>query len=439
MLEAVFRGQSTFVFIALLITAAAGFAACRFAGRRSDRAALIGLWTASVVGVLCLTLWSSGGSHVAGNCTVNLSLLEPFTTEQGLLNVAMFVPMGLAGALVTRRVLPAAAAGMALSAVIETLQGAVPAIGRACDTSDLMANSAGALAGAVCGRFVIGFVARGVAPWTFRTRPTAIATVACAVTLAVVWIQFIQPDEVAATQAVGPANTQQRQAVEAAVTTAFGDYYPVKDVQYMSSPGEDQGTVVANLPVGFLQLTWPDRSDVTASLDMSDRGTESGFPVPGVTIRPRTAAQARAIAVIYAHRQYPWGEPGSTIEVSGVGDHATLGWLVSFRRYHHKVLMPMRLDVQVDRAGRISQLSARQAQDVQVPSVTVSRTTAARTALKSAPHCSRTAKATVGELLAVRSHDTWTAVWRTIVTCGSSTTVINVDAHSGTASSAPAT
>lgn len=381
----------------------------------------------------------SGGSQIARNCTVNLSLLEPFTTEQGLLNAAMFVPVGLTGALVPRRLLPAAVAGAVLSAVIETVLGAVPAIGRACDTSDLVANSAGALAGAVCGRLLIGFVARTLEPWTFRARPTAMATAVCAAALAVAWTGYIQPDEVAATQAVGSANAQQRRAVETAVSTAFGHYYAIKGVQYMASPGEDKGTVVANLPVGFLQLTWPDRADVTASLDMSDKGTESGYPVQGVTTHPRTATQAKAIAVTYAGRHYPWAEPDSTIEVSGVGDHATLGWLVSFRRYRDKVLMPMRLDIQVDRAGRISQLSARPAQDVQVPEVVISRAAAARAALKASPHCAKTAKTTVGELLAVRHHDTWAAVWRTLVTCGSSTTVINVNAQSGTASSPPDT
>lgn len=436
MLEAVFRGQSVFVLVALAITAGAGLGAHQLALRRSDRPVLIGLWVASAVGVLCLTLWSSGGSHVAGNCTVNLGLLEPFRTEQGLLNAAMFVPLGLAGTLVTRRVLPAALAGAMLSCVVETVQGAVPAIGRACDTSDLVANSAGALAGAVIGRLLIGFLARDLAPWTFRTRPTVVGALAGLLALAGVWAECIQVDEVAATQAVGPASARQRQAVETAVSTAFGDYYPVKGVQYMASPGTDRGTVVANLPVGFLQLTWPDRADVTASLDMSDRGAESGFPVPGVTTSPRTAAEARTIAGTYARRHYPWGTHGSTIEVSGVGDHATLGWLVSFRRRRAGVLMPMRLDIEVDRAGRISQLSAREAPDVRVAAATVARSTAARAAGKAVPACTGSAgrnTVTVGELLAVRRGRGWTAVWRTVVSCGSARTVVNVDARTGVA------
>lgn len=59
-LEAVFRGQSAFILIALLITAGSGLAAVRFAARQSDRPALVGLWVSSVISVLCLTLWSAG-------------------------------------------------------------------------------------------------------------------------------------------------------------------------------------------------------------------------------------------------------------------------------------------------------------------------------------------------------------------------------------------
>jgi hypothetical protein len=88
----------------------------------------------------------------------------------------------------------------------------------------------------------------------------------------------------------------------------------------------------------------------------------------------------------------------------------------------------MRLDVQVDRAGRISQLSAREASDVSVPKVSITKKAAASTALKSMPKCK---KAEAGELLAARYDSAWRAVWRVVVSCDDSNTVINVNAHSG--------
>jgi hypothetical protein len=427
-LEAVFRGQAVFIITALIITTGAGAVAFRLSASRTERPVLVGMWVASLVGALCLTMWSTGGSQVAANCVVNRDVFEPFTTVQGLLNMAMFVPAGLLGTLVTRRVAFPVCVGVALSAVIETAQGAIPAIGRACDTSDLVTNSAGALLGAFCGLLLVRRDSRSLTPWTFRVRPTSISAVGLVAALCAVWATSIHPHSVTATDAVSTASAAQRRAAEKAVSGAFGDHFAIKDVQYASSPDTKHGTLIVALPVGFLQVSWPDSADVTASLDMSDKGAQTGFPVPGVTVRPRTPRQAQDVATAYAREHYPWGLPGSRVEVSGVGDNATLGWMVSWRRYHHGVLMPMRLDVEVDRAGRISQMSVHEAPDVSVPEVIVSKEAAAATASKTMPSCK---KVDAGELLAVREHSSWQAVWRVVVSCDSSGAVVNVNAHSG--------
>jgi glycopeptide antibiotics resistance protein len=429
-LEAVFRGHYLFAFLASAVTAGGGWAVSRLTARKADRPALLGFWAASVLGVFILTLWSTGRSDVTANCVINRDIWEPFGTTQGRLNAAMFVPMGFLGALVMRRWLPSAAVCVGASAVIETAQGALPAIGRACDTSDLIANSAGGVLGALAGWLLVKstYQSRKITPWALAVRPTAISAIGFVAVLGVVWGAFIQPQVVADTGVVRTVDAKQRAAITDVVSGAFGDYFPINKIQFMSSPGSRNGTIMAIFPVGYVQLSWPDPTDISASLDMSSTGEESGYPVAGVTARPATARQAQDIATAYARKHYPWGPPNSKIQVSAVGNNAALGWMVSWRRYHAGVLMPMRLDVEVDRAGRISQLSVRKGADVSVPNVTIDKKTAAATALKSMPQCT---KAEAGELLAVDNGNTWHAVWRVVVSCETSSAVMNVNAHSG--------
>ncbi|MGW5128978.1 VanZ family protein [Streptomyces sp. NPDC004069] len=129
--------------------ACAGGVTWALARRRINQPLWPAAWCASVTGIIFLTLWSTGGTVGSGSCVINRSILEPFTEEQGLLDAGMLLPVGALGALTTRRLLLPWLAGTALSAVIETIQGAMPSIGRACDTSDFLTNSAGTLVGGV--------------------------------------------------------------------------------------------------------------------------------------------------------------------------------------------------------------------------------------------------------------------------------------------------
>jgi hypothetical protein len=97
----------------------------------------------SLLPVAALTL-----SPVAGRsfvfCVVQFSMPRLGSVEL-LANVALFVPPVFFATLATRRPLLTLAAGTALSAAIEVVQGLVPAIGRACDTNDWAMNTAGAV------------------------------------------------------------------------------------------------------------------------------------------------------------------------------------------------------------------------------------------------------------------------------------------------------
>ncbi|MFH8633936.1 VanZ family protein [Streptomyces lydicus] len=389
MLEAVFKGHAAFTVIAIAISIAFFIAVLLASKKRTDRPVSLALWCTSIVSVLFLTLWVNGGTQGAGTCVVNMTLLEPFGAEQGLLNSLMFMPVGFMGVFVTRRMIPAFACGVALSALIETAQGALPAIGRACDTSDFVSNSAGSMLGALIAFALVRVRQSDLSPWRVRRSSAVTTCVAFTVLLGTVWITSIQPYSVKAAEAVGSAASDQRSAVVKAVRQAFGDHYTVGNVQFSSSPDSDRGTVMASLPVGFLQINWPEADEITASLDMSDSGKPAGFPVPGAPAHVETSKQAKKVAAAYAHSHFAWAVPGSKTEVAPVGEKASLGWLVSYRRYHDAVLMPMRLDVQIDRTGHVSQLSTRKAPDVAVPHPRVNMEEALQLAKSSTPECQK--------------------------------------------------
>ncbi|MEE4423642.1 VanZ family protein [Streptomyces bugieae] len=428
MLEAVFKGHTAFVIVTSIISVTFFIVVLLVAKKRTDRPVSFALWCTSVASVLFLTLWTTGGTQGSGTCVVNLKLLEPFNTEQGLLNCLMFTPVGFMGAFVTRKVIPAVACGVALSVVIETAQGALPAIGRACDTSDLVSNSAGSLLGAVIAFLLVRVRRSDLTPWRLGRSPAVITCVTFSAIIGAVWATSIQPHSVRATEAVGSAAGDQRDAVAKAVRQAFGDHYTVGNVQFSSSPDSDRGTVMASLPVGFVQINWPEGNEITASLDMSDDGEPAGFPVPGAPTHVENSTQAKKVAVTYAELHFPWAVRGSKTEISPVGQNASLGWLVSWRRYRDSVLMPMRLDVQIDRTGHVSQLSTREAPDVAIPPSRISKGKALQLAKSSTPGCQ---KAEVGELLAVKKGSDWHAVWRIKVTCKESSAIVHINASSG--------
>ncbi|MGN6444598.1 VanZ family protein [Amnibacterium sp.] len=108
-------------------------------------AALLAL---SIAAVLGLTLTPGGDPAPAIRCAVGLPSLS-FTSVESLSNVLLLAPSALVAGVLLRRPVVAAAGAVALSVVIEAAQALVPAIGRACDTSDLATNAIGALLGGV--------------------------------------------------------------------------------------------------------------------------------------------------------------------------------------------------------------------------------------------------------------------------------------------------
>ncbi|MFG3343434.1 VanZ family protein [Streptomyces sp. NPDC048018] len=246
MLYAVFNGHGMFIVLATLLSATVGFVVYKQSPTGTERRALKGLFGASVTAVVSLTLWSTGSPIQQPRvCVVNRDLIEPFTTDQGLLNAGLFLPVGLLGALATRKIIGTIAFGIVLTFAIETLQGALPFLGRGCDTSDLQMNSLGEAVGALLGWLITTVEKPRAAflhPWRARSVHTAVSAVAA---FGLIWGLAVEPQPVDRTLGIGRADSAQEEALQAAVDDAFDGHYKVSRIEFASGP-DGTGTVTGS-------------------------------------------------------------------------------------------------------------------------------------------------------------------------------------------------
>jgi hypothetical protein len=108
--------------------------------------ATVTLLVVAIVGVVALTLYPGGTPGPSVACTVGLPYLAP-TAVESIANILMFVPVAFFAALRYQRPVLAVLGATAFSALIEVVQALVLGIGRACDTSDWITNTIGAVIG----------------------------------------------------------------------------------------------------------------------------------------------------------------------------------------------------------------------------------------------------------------------------------------------------
>ncbi|WP_327436430.1 VanZ family protein (plasmid) [Streptomyces sp. NBC_01201] len=370
MLTAVFKGHLQFVLFAVIISCIAGAVIFTATRRRNDQPLTWALWGACVTATIALTTWTTAPGDLAASCTVNRDILEPFRHTQGQLNFGMLVPFGLLGTLATRR--PGLMVGLSFlfPAAIETTQALAP-ISRACDTSDLVANGLGALLGTAIGTVIARF--RGGTPLARKaTRRAFISAGAMACAIGVALYTLADLVIVDRTESNLAATAEQKSAIDARLEDAFGGAYRAQNYS-VTSGGNDAGTITAIFENGMAELSWPDRRDFTVSLPPADIEAGRAFAVPGAQLRPSDKKKALLIAETYARRFAPWGLKDSKVNISRVDEEEDLGWLVYWRRWDGKVLLPMRLDLRIDSAGRVSDLIERNIADPIIPSVQVSK------------------------------------------------------------------
>ncbi|MFK0142709.1 VanZ family protein [Streptomyces murinus] len=342
--------------VALTLGGAAWLVSRRFGNAHSTWWA--GL-SATLVGVLGVTFMNSGPA--SGQCVINHNLTEPFHTTQGLWNLLMTVPLGLFVLLALRKLLPALVTVVAFPLAVEFTQGAVNDLGRVCDSADAEMNILGGLVGlAVAAAFI---ARRAALKWHTGAKGSLIASAALLALGAGVARPMLTFTNVDGTglSAAGPST---RHAVAQVVKEAFGDRYKLGHVYVQPCVGAPCTNIAFTLlsrdkghPEAFSSgnLSWPDRDHLNVLLEDSDHLNIMGYPVAGAKA-PSGEQEAYRIAQTYMVEHYPWAKDAAIHRTYQVGEKAELGWITSWRWVQNSVLMPRMLDVQVDRAGRISQV-----------------------------------------------------------------------------------
>ncbi|MCX4479392.1 VanZ family protein [Streptomyces cellulosae] len=426
MIEAVFQDEVPFLVAAVTLTLAAGLLAFLVSRRRTGprKAALHGLWAASATGPALLTSWSGGGGATF-ECAVNPDVMTALTGTQGQLNLLLFVPYGLFATLATRRPLFAAATGALFTLVIETAQTTVPFVSRLCDTDDLVTNTLGACGGAVAGAVLLRLLPAGAPVGRGAVRRTAVVCAPVLALTAVVWLVGVdlvrhpQPTEVPA------ATPVQAQALERALTEAFGSAYAVGDSMFLDH-GDGTGTVSAEVPGGGADLSWPDGERFTALV-------LPGYEVPSAEGPVTGPEDARKVAVAYAKGYAPWAA-GARVTVHREDGE---GWTVSWRRLRDGVVMPMRLDVTVAASGHVTGLTARGAADPELPEPRVDEARAWQIFERAQGLRPGEGKRERAVLLAQRRDGPWRVHWLMTVHLGGFAHTGVVDAVDGSAHEVP--
>ncbi|WP_338781147.1 VanZ family protein [Streptomyces sp. DG1A-41] len=322
--------------------------------------ALRGGLAATLTGVLGANFMGSG--RASRQCVISRDLVEPFHTTQGMWNLAMTVALGFFALLAVRHVLPALFAVVTLPVAIEFTQATVNGLGRTCDSADAEMNILGGIAGVALAAALLA-ARGGKFSWHGSAKPTLAAfavTIFLGTGLARSMVTFTHVDSTS----LATAGSQQRQAVEEAVNEAFGDHYVLGEVHEQPCAGVSCTNVVFNLlsrdkrhpdEFGNGSLSWPDKNHLNVLLVDSDRPSVMGYPVPEAE-KPNTEESAFKIAKRYMIEHYPWAKNATTHKTYKVGEAAELGWMTSFRWFQGDVLMPRMLDVQVSRAGQVSQV-----------------------------------------------------------------------------------
>lgn len=430
MFTAIFQHEVGYLAACILIALILGGGAWALARRLGTP---YGLWWSGLVftvtGVVGVTFMDGG--RASGACVLNHQFAEPFYTTQGVWNLAMMVPVGSFALMAVRRPLPILVGVVALPLGIEFIQATVDGLGRVCDSSDAEMNIIGGLVGLAVAATVL--MVRRSLDWQAGLKGGLIASVALVVLGAGVVRPMLDFTNVDGT-GLSDASSDQKRAVENAVKEAFGGRYEIGQLYEQPCVDLPCKNVIFNLhsrekghseAFGNGSLSWPDRKHLNVLLEDSDRPTVMGYPVTG-TKAPSTAEEANRVAQSYARQHYPWAKDANVQETFAMGEKAELGWMTNWRWTHSGVLMPRMLDVQVDRAGHVSQIDVTLGPtDVPLPKAKLNAKQAENAVVKAVAARRRangttdvTLQAKAFTVKAVEQDGTWAPHWLVNVTRG---------------------
>ncbi|MEV7213679.1 VanZ family protein [Kitasatospora cineracea] len=354
------------------------------------------LWALSLAGELTATLTPSGGSTGSPSCSIGAGVWGTAVSEQGVMNIVLYVPLALFGTIVFRRPLTILATSAVLSGVTEVLQ-TLMGLGRACDSADFVDNVCGAL---------IGTAAGVVWLWLRRRRPQfgrkdtlhsfAAAGTGFAAVAVVIWmfIPLYRDEAGFGTSASddGGAGASRRIAAK-----LFGPDAHVETTQMGPNPEKSSQRVLdVTTDRGRFRIEWPtERLLLSASADSQ------------VDPGPLTQDQVREVGADFAAAWFSELTSAATQTLTPT-DSAGGAYMLTYRRYNSDaVLMPMRLDITVSTSGRIMASSARWDADPQLPHPAVSADAAKAKAVSTVPG----SRADTTFLLAKQIDGRWRPCW----------------------------
>ncbi|MER6059359.1 MULTISPECIES: VanZ family protein [Streptomyces] len=366
MLITIFGDKPGFILANCLSALVALLVAAKVAKHKQAKAPwAIGILCALVVIELSVTLLLPGAGAADGICYLNRRPAGIFMTSQGLMNIAMFAPIGFFAVAATRSPLISLAGGATLSIATEFAQATI--FGRNCDSNDFAANSIGALIGVGLFCAVSALSRHRSHLWKSGMKPAAVLVVATAVAAGVAINTVITPIALddSSMQISSPA---QERAARDAMRRAFDEHVDIDKVTLSPGANGAQDQLIISFPNGLAQLSWPVRNEFSALLEPESNPGEYSFALDPPASPPKRDRGAQEIATKYAEDRYPKQLKGATAKTFPVGEEAEFGWITSWRTIQDGVLMPKRLDVQVNRAGRISQLVVREfSEDCEIP------------------------------------------------------------------------
>ncbi|MEU6174991.1 VanZ family protein [Streptantibioticus parmotrematis] len=416
MLRAILGANPDLVPAFLVLAVLFGIAAWRLSRGRTPTWATI-LFGISLAAELTATLFPTGKHAAASHvCYYSYDFAAAFGDQQGLMNVAMYVPLGLFGVLALRKPLAVVAGCLLLSATTETLQALIPHIGRACDSQDFVTNSVGAIVGVGAAYLWISARQRFLIP-TRREAVWAVAPLAVgAVALAIVQRGVIQPQWEDTPLTDSHSSAQEALANRDAVAL-LGTHTKVVRVQDQAALAQVPELLLVTTETGSFSIEWPS--------GQLNQGTLGFQPLPSTG---GSDGEARATADAFARRWFPRDAAGATSKVFKI-DPTKARRIVEYRRYRPSdgMLEPMRLDIEVDPGGHVVQFTSRNVPDPAVPAAKVSRPQALAVAAKRNPGPVQAAF-----LLAQQEDGQWRPCWAvTVGTAGSPGTPVVIDAVSG--------
>lgn len=398
-IEASIRALPGLIPALLVVTLMLGVPAAVMAKLRGRSISLVLLFSAALAGVLAVTLMpGGGGSGQAGICDVGLPRWEFLDSESARLNVLLFVPVSCLAVLLFRRPVMTLAGILMVTCGIEWVQSWTD-MGRACSYDDIKANTLGGVLGVVAGTVILwGHKRRR--PFTRKDALWGVCVGALGGLLITAAFAFT----------VTPANSEEKSQrlrarmgdllkQDAWLKQTVSEVYEKEAKITGSSSRKLKGgrwRLEAETSRGTVVALWPDRKleRLTPKAGESDTGSLS-------------VAEMRATGEQFAEKWFSSEIAHAELTVTAL--HGKRGpHVLSYRRSVNGVMMPMRLDLSVSPAGRVTSMAARCTKDPKLPKAAVTEAAAKKQAERGAGH----SVAKPGKLLAQRVDQAWRPVWR---------------------------